>query len=145
MAYNGTSVINFDNLKEQLVFEQESVTPPSSAAIVTVTDAGTDDEVTTRSAPAFTAELDAAFWKSLIIDKEGGAELSNANNFANYFRGLFFKAEAIGDDGSMVLLDMASTDANIVINYSYDSTTAGETVEYIHIIFYRKYIKYFCK
>ncbi|MDO7136974.1 DUF4270 domain-containing protein [Algibacter lectus] len=128
MAYNGTSVINFDNLKEQLVFEQESVTP-SSAAIVTVTDAGTDDEVTTRSAPAFTAELDAAFWKSLIIDKEGGAELSNANNFANYFRGLFFKAEAIGDDGSMVLLDMASTDANIVINYSYDSTTAGETVE----------------
>ena len=128
MAYNGTSVINFDNLKEQLVFEQESVTP-SSAAIVTVTGAGTDDEVTTRSAPAFTAELDAAFWKSLIIDKEGGAELSNANNFANYFRGLFFKAEAIGDDGSMVLLDMGSTDANIVINYSYDSTTAGETVE----------------
>ena len=128
MAYNGTSVINFDNLKEQLIFEQESVTPDSSV-IITITDEGTDDEITTRSAPAFTAELDAEFWETLIISKEGGAELSNANNFANYFRGLFFKAEAIGDDGSMVLLDMASTDANIVINYNYDSTTVGETVE----------------
>ena len=128
MAYNGTSVINFDNLKEQLIFEQERVTPDSSV-IITITDEGTDDEITTRSAPAFTAELDAEFWETLIISKEGGAELSNANNFANYFRGLFFKAEAIGDDGSMVLLDMASTDANIVINYNYDSTTVGETVE----------------
>ena len=102
---------------------------PDSSVIITITDEGTDDEITTRSAPAFTAELDAEFWETLIISKEGGAELSNANNFANYFRGLFFKAEAIGDDGSMVLLDMASTDANIVINYNYDSTTVGETVE----------------
>ena len=32
----------------------------------------------------------------IIIDKEGDAVLSNANNFNNYFRGLYFKAGAFG-------------------------------------------------
>ncbi|MCL5127401.1 DUF4270 domain-containing protein [Algibacter sp. L4_22] len=128
VAYNGSSTINFDNLKGELIFEDESV-EPSSDVIITVTDVGTDDELTTRSAPAFKVELDPEFWKNLIIEKEGESELSNANNFNNYFRGLFFKAEAVDDDGSMVMLDMSSTEANIVINYSYDSTIVDETIE----------------
>lgn len=128
MVYNGSSIINFDNLKEQLIYGPVNVTP-SNSVIITVTDAGTDDELTTRSAPAYKVELDTEFWTNLIINKEGGAELSNINNFKNYFRGLFFKAEAIDDDGNMVLLNMASTEANIVINYNYDSTTVDETLE----------------
>ncbi|WP_405294147.1 DUF4270 domain-containing protein [Algibacter sp. Ld11] len=128
MVYNGSSIINFDNLKEQLIYGPVNVTP-SNSVIITVTDAGTDDELTTRSAPAYKVELDTEFWTNLIINKEGGAELSNVNNFKNYFRGLFFKAEAIDDDGNMVLLNMASTEANIVINYNYDSTTVDETLE----------------
>lgn len=128
MAYNGNSTINFDNLKGDLVHEDLNVIP-NSDVIVTVTDEGTDSEVTTRSVPAYTAVLDNEFWKNLIIDKEGSSELSNSNNFNNYFRGLFFKAEAIDDDGSMVLLDINSTDAKIVITYTQDSDTVGETTE----------------
>ena len=129
MAYNGSSIINFDALNNTLIFQDENVTP-SADAIVTITDEGTDDEVTTRSVPAYIATLDPDFWKDLIIEKEGQTELSNANNFKNYFRGLFFKAEAVDNDGSMVLLNIASTEANITINYSYDSTTVeDETIE----------------
>jgi len=129
MAYNGSSIINFDALNNTLIFQDENVTP-SADAIVTITDEGTDDEVTTRSVPAYIATLDPDFWKDLIIEKEGQTELSNANNFKNYFRGLFFKAEAVDNDGSMVLLNIASTEANITINYSYDSTTVeDETID----------------
>lgn len=129
MAYNGVSTINFDALNNTLIFQDENVIP-SADAIITITDEGTDDEVTTRNVPAYTATLDPTFWENLIINKEGQLELSNANNFKNYFRGLFFKAEAVDNNGSMVLLNMASTAANITITYSYDSTTVeDETLE----------------
>src|SRR5690606_9071449 len=43
--------------------------------------------------------------------------LSNLSNFKNYFRGLYLKAEAVDNDGQMVLLNLAN--ANITIHYTY--------------------------
>ncbi|WP_147677757.1 DUF4270 domain-containing protein [Algibacter pacificus] len=136
LAYNGTSPINFDTQKSTLIFQDDNVIP-SADAIVTVTDEGTDNEVTSRSVPAYVATLDNTFWENLILKKEGNIVLSNANEFKNYFRGLFFKAEAIDNDGNMVLLNMASTGANITITYSYDSTvTEGETIEATYTLYF---------
>lgn len=49
---------------------------------------------------------------------EGSIELSNVNNFNNYFRGVYFKAELNSVDGSLVFFDIA--DANITLHYSFD-------------------------
>ncbi|MEO5787355.1 DUF4270 domain-containing protein [Gelidibacter sp.] len=76
----------------------------------------------TLLAPAMRYKMDPSFWNNKIISKGGSAELSNTNNFQNYFRGIYFEAEAIGNDGNMMLLDLGSTNANITLYYSSPST-----------------------
>jgi hypothetical protein len=122
-ALNGTSVIQFDDhivdvdspIYEDITFK------PSNLPIEITTGEG-EDAVTTRLEPAFRKALDNDYWKEVIIEKEGDPVLSSANNFKNYFRGLYFKVEATSDDGSMILLNLASSTANITINYTYGPT-----------------------
>lgn len=127
MAVTENAIINFDSQKGALIHEVPEFIPRSNT-IVLSTGSG-DDKTTERLKPSFRAKLDIDFWKTTIIDKEGDAVLSNANNFNEYFRGLYFKAEAIDGDGNMVLLNFASTDANIKIYYSKDSSVAGERTQ----------------
>lgn len=69
-----------------------------------------------REIPGIRIKLDPVFWKNKIIDKEGDAVLSNQNNFVNYFRGLYFKAEAVNDNGSFLILETSK--AKVTIYYS---------------------------
>lgn len=57
------------------------------------------------------------YFKTVFIDVQGGLELSNANIFHNYFRGIYFKAELSERDGSLIFFDI--TDANITLHYSF--------------------------
>ncbi|WP_298547347.1 DUF4270 domain-containing protein [uncultured Aquimarina sp.] len=67
------------------------------------------------------------YFTSLFLDKEGSIELSNPNNFRNYFRGLYFKAESITDDGSLVFFDIS--DANLTLHYSFETDNVDEEDE----------------
>lgn len=125
-AITDDAIINFDDHKGAIL--KDTTYTPSNNPIKTKVGDG-DTASTTISDPAFRIKLDNSFWTTTIIDKEGSTELSNANNFKDYFRGLYFKAEAIGTDGNMILLNLASTDANITIYYSKDSTVEGETTQ----------------
>lgn len=60
------------------------------------------------------------FWKNLLFDKQGAPELSNPNNFKDYFRGLYFKVEfADGENtGSAIMLDFKSSGANLTVSYN---------------------------
>ncbi|GGK23842.1 hypothetical protein GCM10007962_17600 [Yeosuana aromativorans] len=130
---NGT--INFDDFKSADTLYYDPSFVPSSDAIVITKTASDGTETTERLAPALRVELDTTFWKSAILDKVGSTELSNANNFINYFRGLYFKAEPIGNDGNMILFNLGASGANITINYSYDSTiTDGERVQSSYVL-----------
>ena len=82
-------------------------------------DDGTESLVTERQAPAIRIKLDPDFWEQKIIAKEGNPVLSNQNNFTDYFRGLYFKAEAVDNKGSFIFLNTGSINsANITIYYS---------------------------
>ena len=62
------------------------------------------------------------FWETLIFEKEDGDELSSASNFYNYFRGLYFKVEAVNSNtGSMVQLNFSSANAHVKLHYSFES------------------------
>lgn len=57
--------------------------------------------------PALRVSLDKDFFKQKLLDKEGSVELSNINNFQNFFRGLYFVAEPVNPNSKgAVLLDM---------------------------------------
>ncbi|MDT0557865.1 DUF4270 domain-containing protein [Ichthyenterobacterium sp. W332] len=88
-----------------------------------------DDEVTQRNAPSLRLKLDNQFWQEKILDMEGDPVLSNANNFSNYFRGLYIKAEALTPDGSLMYFNFNSSNANIVLYYTQDPFTEGEERE----------------
>lgn len=123
-ALTETGSINFDDFKGPLIYEDTEFLPNPNAIVLKKTSSdGT--ETTERSVPAIRDTLNSAFWKSVIIDKEGSDELSNANNFYNYFRGLYFKAETINAGGNMIMLNLANSGANITIHYSFDSSVAG--------------------
>lgn len=125
-AMTNNALVNFDANKGELIFAVSSFVP-SNKAITTVTFDEEGKKTRTKSVPAFRTKLDPAYWKAVIIDKQGQPELSNQNNFKNYFRGLYFKAEALGPEGNLILLNFASTDAKITIYYSKDNTgTSGE-------------------
>ena len=55
------------------------------------------------------------FWQETILDKMKDEELSNSNNFNNYFRGIYFKLEEVSEEGAMAMLNFGS--ANITLYY----------------------------
>ncbi len=84
-----------------------------------------EDEITERLAPSLRLKLDNEFWLEKIISKQGQPELSNANQFSNYFRGLYFKVTPINNNGSLILMNFGNSDANITLYYTKDPITEG--------------------
>ncbi|PWH83726.1 hypothetical protein DIS18_04000 [Algibacter marinivivus] len=128
---NGTQTINFDDHVGDIIYENDNLkinSEPFEQWTISAT-----DTVKTFLAPAMRIIFDSqviedaeeiSFWQQTIIDKNGDAVLSNANNFRNYFRGLYFKAESIGSDGNMALMNVGSTNSNITIYYKNGEETA---------------------
>ena len=124
-AVTENSTIDFDAQKGSLIYENAAFIP-SNKQIVLATGSG-DTKTTETLAPSLRFHLATPFWKTAIIDKNGTSVLSNDSNFKNYFRGLYFKAEPINDDGNMILLNLANSGSNIVIYYSKDTSTTDTT------------------
>jgi len=128
-----SSTINFDDHVGELIYSTNSFLPSPAASVEVVrTDT---DTTTTIGTPKFRATLTSeeakTFWKNTIIDKEGDAVLNSANNFKDYFRGVYLKAEPINNNGHMILLNLASTDANITIHYTYGEEDARYQSSYV--------------
>lgn len=131
----GTLLYSNDNFK------------PSEEEVVTQTEERNEDTgVTTFSRQRVSPRLRVAFkdsnpvkqlFQELILDKQGTAELSNANNFLNFFRGIYFKAEPINNLGNLVMLDLSQ--ANITLYYTaeradlQDQNGNGDLTELIEI------------
>ncbi len=128
-AQTETNIINFDDLKGVLISEIDTTFSPEPVKT------GMGEDVV-RTDPALRLKLDNEdgdydFWTNKLLDKNGQPELSNSDIFKNYFRGLYIKAEAINNKGSMVMLNLASTDAEITIHYTKDDGDGGrESAEY---------------
>lgn len=129
-ALTENRTINFDEYKGELFCD--SVYTISPAPRETKTVSGTDT-TTTYLPPAIklnlaTTDESKARWKALILDQAGMPALSNVNEFQNHLRGLYIKAEAENNDGSMVLLNLASIEtATIDVNYSSDDGDDEDT------------------
>lgn len=124
-ALDGSSIINFEDHKSDVIYTNNNYVPSNKTIVLKTTEG--DQDVFDRQAPALRVKLDEDYWKTTIIDKQDDPVLSNANNFKDYFRGLYFKAEAINGNGNMTLFNMAA--ANIIIYYSKDATVEGERIQ----------------
>jgi hypothetical protein len=73
---------------------------------------------TVNKGPRMRVHLPLEFFQENIIDKEGSSELFNNNSFRNFIRGLYFKAEPVNNDGTMMLLNFRHEDAGIMLYYT---------------------------
>ncbi|WP_353777350.1 DUF4270 family protein [Winogradskyella sp. 3972H.M.0a.05] len=116
-ALEGTPIVTSVDSNVDLNF----FTPNSS--IIQLTDV--DGNVTSTLTPSLRVKLEKEFWQQKILDMEGQPELSNSNNFNNYFRGLYFKAESQAGNGNLMLLNFGSTSANVTLYYTRAPFTEG--------------------
>ena len=122
---NANSTINFDSHIGELLYENVEFFPSSDEIDIEGVDEEGEPEITERISPSLRVELlnpGGDFWENLLFfDDENPEtthpELSNQNNFKEYFRGLYFKTEAVAGDGSMIMLNFNA--AKIVVNYTY--------------------------
>ena len=117
------NMISVSELESLLIDEYEEFLLDSKEIVLTTNnfdDEEIEEEVTSRLAPAIRLKLglEDNFWQELIMDKIGETELSNTNNFKEYFRGLYLKIENISPESSMFLLDMSSSTANVTVHFN---------------------------
>jgi hypothetical protein len=143
---NGTSsssdIINVSDLEGQLLYENDAFKPSPDEIRFTeeeldengdpVLDENGDPvyNITARQSPSIRIRLDNpndTFWQELFFDKEGQPELSNQNNFTNYFRGLYLKAEPVDANGTMMMLNFASTNTKLTVYYTSDTENTDDS------------------
>lgn len=111
----------FQNFLGQLLFETNQFLPSNNAVVI---NEGEENEA--KLSPRFRVELNESaiqLFKEKILDKEGTDVLLNNTNFKNHFRGIYFIAEAINNEGNLVLLNLDN--ANIEVIYEKDDDTGG--------------------
>lgn len=126
--YSNQQELFEQNLVGNVLYEDANFVP-SEKAIVSYekNEDGVEDTIT--KAPALRIKLPTAYFKEKIIDKEGSNVLSNNNNFRNYLRGLFIKAEATGQNGTMMLLENLRQNADITLYYTSEVNGTNEDGE----------------
>lgn len=114
----------------ELLFEGEVTISNEQTLFFVEDDPETEDdeslETPERIEPGIRVPLDAAFFQTNILDKEGQSELLSTDNFKEFFRGLHLSVSSQGED-IMLLLDLTS--ARITIDYEYDAADDGEVVK----------------
>jgi hypothetical protein len=118
------NLINTSDLEGVLLYSNDEFIPSNEEIIIAEQISSDEPDASpeeTTIAPSLRVPLndenDALYWNNLIFAKEGETELSNRNNFLNYFRGFYFKAEGVNGDGNMSLLNITSSNSSVVIYY----------------------------
>ena len=122
--------ISQGQLEGELLFEINDFV--ASANQINLTELDTLDVpfVSQKIAPALRFRLDTPndnYWQNLIFENEDDPVLLSENNFKEFFRGLYIKVEGINSEGSMMLLNLASTNTNLTMHYTSDTPITDET------------------
>ena len=117
-------------MEGELLFEIEDFTPSAEQINLTEIDTAGNTFVSQRLAPALRFKLDNpndSFWENNFFENQNNPVLTNESNFKDFFRGLYIKIENVGQDGTMMLLNLASSNSKLTIHYTSDNTTIGDS------------------
>ena len=130
-AYFSNQLDELSGLEGDVLFEIPEFTA-SDSPIVTSEPADPDAEdqsdVLTESSPGLRMKLENLdYWQQAILNRQGEDVLFNDNSFKNYFRGVYIKAEPLGEDGTYFLFNLGAS--NITLYYSYDGANEDERLQ----------------
>jgi len=129
-SLSNSEIIDETQLEGELLYEIENFTASAEQINLTEIDTSGNPFVSQRLAPALRFKLNNPndnFWESNFFENEENPELTNEPNFKDFFRGLYIKVENIGADGTMMLLNLASSNSKLTIHYTSDNTTIGDS------------------
>ncbi len=122
-------IIDVAQLEGELLFEIDDFTPSANQINLTQIDTSGNTYVSQRLAPALRFKLNNPndnFWETNFFENEGNQVLTNEPNFKEFFRGLFIKIES-NSEGSIMLLNFASSNTKLTIHYTSDNTNIGDS------------------
>jgi hypothetical protein len=134
-VYYSNDIENFAGIEGQSLFVIDSFVPVSDQIILTELevldedaepDAVADTLVTARLSPALRVPLDTLYFRQNILDLEGSEMLLNQNNFNNYFRGIYIKAEPLDGKGSYIIFDYSEASIETYYSFTGDDDSAGD-------------------
>jgi len=113
----------FNGIKGELLFEMNNFSFSEEEYITT----STTPETKTYEAPGMKLKLEISFFQKLLFDKlRDGYSLKNNPEFEEYFKGLYFNVEKVGDKG--VLARMNFKNGKIVVKYKEKALATDATV-----------------
>ncbi len=71
-------------------------------------------EVASYLDPGIYVKLDAAFFQTNILDKEGSSELLSQENFKDFFRGIHLSISPLSGEEMMILFDLKKANITII-------------------------------
>ena len=122
-------IIDGAQLEGELLFEIDDFTPSAEQINLTEIDTSGNPYVAQRVAPALRFKLNNPndnFWETNFFENEGNQVLTNEPNFKEFFRGLYIKVES-NSNGSIMLLNFASSNTKLTIHYTSDNTNIGDS------------------
>ena len=122
-------IIDTAQLEGELLFEIDDFIPSPEQINLTKIDTAGNPYVAQRIAPALRFKLNNPndnFWETNFFENEGNQVLTNEPNFKEFFRGLYLKVES-NSNGSIMLLNFASSNTKLTIHYTSDNTNIGDS------------------
>ena len=113
----------FNEKKGELLFEKKEFSFSDEAHLTSPITAETKN----YEAPGMKLELEISFFQKLLFDNSSnGYSLKNNPEFEEYFKGLYFNVEKVGDKG--VLARMNFKNGKIVVKYKEKALATDATV-----------------
>jgi hypothetical protein len=136
-ALSNSESINQSEIEAELLYESgilgdgsDDFVPSSERIDLTLIDSLGESYISNSIAPAIRLKLNNPndnFWQSLFFENEGNSELINPNTFKEFFRGLYIKADGVNSEGSMMMLNFASSNTKLTIHYTSETSTESDT------------------
>ena len=136
-ALSNSEYINQAEVEAELLYESgiigdgsDDFTPSSERIDLTLLDSLGESYVSSSIAPAIRLKLNNPndnFWQSVFFENEGNPALVNPNTFKEFFRGLYIKADGVNSEGSMMMLNFASSNTKLTIHYTSETSSDSDT------------------
>ena len=136
-ALSNSEYINQAEIEAELLYESgvigdgsDEFIPSSERIDLTLLDSLGESYVSSSIAPAIRLKLNNPndnFWQSVFFENEGNPELINPNTFKEFFRGLYIKADGVNSEGSMMMLNFASSNTKLTIHYTSETSSDSDT------------------
>ena len=136
-ALSNSEYINQAEVEAELLYESGTIgdgsdefIPSSERIDLTLLDSLGESYVSSSIAPAIRLKLNNPndnFWQSVFFENEGNPALVNPNTFKEFFRGLYIKADGVNSEGSMMMLNFASSNTKLTIHYTSETSSDSDT------------------